>query len=101
VSDVPDKKKGGRYTPPKASSPSKPEPEAEPTPQVGRRPSNPAFLFAVAGLWIAAGIVVWLFLTAGWKLVPAIVFIGVGLFFLRGALQTVVRHDERANTADD
>jgi hypothetical protein len=45
--------------------------------------------------WVAAGIYALFALTASWKLIPAIVFIGVGLFFIRGAASTYVRHDER------
>jgi hypothetical protein len=69
---------------------------SEPTPQVGKRPSNPILLFAVAGMWILAGVVVWSTFTAGWKLIPAVVAIGIGLLFLRGAVLTVNRHEERA-----
>lgn len=49
----------------------------------------------VACLWLAAGIVALLVLDASWKLVPGIVFIGIGLLFLRGAAATVVRHEQR------
>jgi hypothetical protein len=67
-----------------------------PTPQVGRRPSSPFFLFAVAGMWIIVGVVIWMTFSATWKLVPAVVSIGVGLLFLRGAVTTVNRHEERS-----
>jgi hypothetical protein len=59
--------------------------------QVGRRPSNPVFLALVGVLWIGAGFVALLGLQASWKLVPGIVFIGVGLFYVRGAATTAVR----------
>jgi hypothetical protein len=49
----------------------------------------------VACLWLAAGIAVLVKLSASWKLVPGIVFIGIGLLFLRGAAATVVRHEQR------
>ena len=90
--DVAQKKKGGRYTP-KAAPP--PADDASATPQVGRRPSSPAFLFGLAAVWIICGAIAGTVLQTSWKLIPAIVFVGIGMFFLRGALQTVVRHDER------
>jgi hypothetical protein len=67
-----------------------------PTPgRPGRRPSSPGFLLAVALVWIACGVAALVTLHASWKLVPGIVFIGVGLLFLRGAAATVVRRDQR------
>ena len=65
------------------------------TPQVGRRPSPPALLFVVSLSWIATGIVALVALTASWKLIPGIVFIGIGLMYLRGALTTVARRSDR------
>ena len=100
-----DKKKGGRYTPKAGSEPKaepakargrKVDPDA-PTPQVGKRPSSPAYLFMVAALWIVAGGAILQFSSLSFKLVPGVFAIGVGLFFLRGALQTIVRHEERAD----
>jgi hypothetical protein len=67
----------------------------EQQPQVGKRPSNPGFLVLVGIVWIAAGIYELLKLKASWKLVPGIFFIGVGLLFLRGAAQTVLRREQR------
>jgi hypothetical protein len=55
----------------------------------------------IALLWLGAGAFVWIRLDAGWKLVPAAVFVGIGFFYLRGALQTVVRHDERLGGGDN
>ncbi|MBV8951504.1 MAG: hypothetical protein JOZ99_11555 [Actinobacteria bacterium] len=52
-------------------------------------------MFVIAAAWIACGIVALVGLHASWKIVPGIVFIGIGLFFLRGALTTVVRRSER------
>jgi hypothetical protein len=49
----------------------------------------------VALVWITCGVVALVVLHASWKLVPGIVFIGVGLLFLRGAAATVVRRDQR------
>jgi len=46
-------------------------------------------------MWIGAGVVALVSLTASWKLVPGIVFIGIGLLFLRGAAATVVRRADR------
>jgi hypothetical protein len=65
------------------------------TGQVGRRPSSPVWLLTIAVAWIACGIVALVALDASWKFVPGIVFIGIGLFFLRGAAATIVRHSER------
>jgi len=63
--------------------------------QVGRRPSPPAWLFTIAGVWIAVGIIALVALSASWKLIPGVVFIGIGLMYLRGALTTVARRDDR------
>jgi len=72
-----------------------PAPPAPPaTPQVGKRPSQPGFLLVLAVLWIAAGIFELVKLHAAWKLIPGIVFIGIGLLFLRGAATTVVRRSK-------
>ena len=65
------------------------------TPQVGRRPSSPAMLFAIAAMWIVVGVIALVVLSASWKLIPGVVFIGVGLLYLRGALATVARRGER------
>ena len=46
-------------------------------------------------MWVGAGVVALIALTASWKLVPGIVFIGIGLLYLRGAAATVVRRAER------
>ena len=74
----------------------RPRPAADPlTPQVGRRPSPPALLFVVSLSWIATGVVALVALTASWKLIPGIVFIGIGLMYLRGALTTVARRSDR------
>ncbi len=62
--------------------------------QVGRRPSPPPLLFAIAIMWIVAGIVALVAMSASWKLVPGVVFIGIGLLYLRGALTTVARRGD-------
>jgi hypothetical protein len=59
--------------------------------QVGKRPSQPGFLLLLGIVWIACGIIALTSLHAGWKLIPGIVFIGIGLLFVRGAATTVVR----------
>jgi hypothetical protein len=63
--------------------------------QIGRRPSSPGFLVLVSLMWIAVGIIAIISLHAAWRFVPGIVFIGVGLLFLRGAGSTVMRRDRR------
>ena len=45
-------------------------------------------------VWIACGVIALTSLHASWKLVPGIVFIGIGLLFVRGAATTVVRRDK-------
>jgi len=73
-------------------------PDREPSqgpPQVGRRPSSPGFLLTVAIAWIASGIVALVRLKASWKIIPGIVFIGVGILFLRGAAATVLRREQQ------
>jgi hypothetical protein len=50
----------------------------------------------VVGLmWVASGVVALTSLTASWKIIPGVVFIGIGLFFIRGAATSVVRREER------
>jgi hypothetical protein len=68
---------------------------ATPTPQVGRRPSNPGFLLLLALIWIACGVVALVKLHAAWRLVPVIVFIGIGLYFLRGAVTSANRRQQQ------
>ena len=93
------KKRGssGRVTPKAADSPrssARPAREPKPTGQVGRRPSSPRFLLAVALAWIACGIAAFFLFSASWRIVVGAVFIGIGLYWLRGALATVARHEE-------
>ena len=95
---MPPKKKGGRYTPKGGPAPKTPAPRAnrstpDDTAQVGRRPSPTWFLAVIAVLWLGAAAVVALKVDAAWKIVPAVVFAGVGLFYLRAAMQTVVRRE--------
>lgn len=63
--------------------------------QVGKRPSSPRFLGLVALVWIGCGIGALVILHSSWKIVVGIAFIGVGLFYLRGAAMTVLRHEVR------
>ena len=60
-------------------------------PRVGRRPSSPTFLLAVAVAWLAASVFAFFGLHAGWKLIPTICFAGVGLLYLRGAAGAYLR----------
>ncbi|GEM_PF-2539274 len=64
--------------------------------QVGRRPSSPLLLMVVGLMWVAAGVIALFAMTASWRLVPAIAFVGVGLYFVRGASATVLRRDRRS-----
>ncbi len=63
--------------------------------QVGKRPSSPVFLFVVALVWIACGIAAFFLFSASWRIVVGVVFIGIGLFWLRGAMATIARHEDR------
>ncbi|HZQ26860.1 MAG TPA: hypothetical protein VFA94_04085 [Acidimicrobiales bacterium] len=68
----------------------------QPLPQVGRRPSRPGLLLAIGILWAAAGIFALLNLHAAWKLIPGIVFIGIGILYLRAAGTAYLRQTGRA-----
>ena len=59
--------------------------------QVGRRPSNPGLLLVIGLAWIVCGVVALVALHAGWKVVVGIFFIGVGIFYVRGAALTARR----------
>jgi hypothetical protein len=63
--------------------------------QVGKRPSSPRFLLVVAAVWIACGIAAFFLFDSSWRIAVGVVFIGVGLYWLRGALATVARHEGR------
>ena len=85
----------GRVTP-KATAPKQSGPANDddaPLPVVGRRPSNPGFLLLLGVIWIVCGVVALVGLSASWKLIPAIVFIGIGGLFIRGAVSTLARRD--------
>ena len=49
------------------------------------------FLLAVGVSWVVCGVVAFLVMTASWKLVPAIFFVGIGLFWIRGAVTAAAR----------
>jgi VIT1/CCC1 family predicted Fe2+/Mn2+ transporter len=65
---------------------------------IGRRPSSAGFLALVAVMWMAVGVIMFLSLSSSWKLVPAIVAVGIGALFLRGAISTVLRRERRRST---
>ena len=69
----------------------RPVPPVDGSAQVGRRPSSVSFLLAVGVMWIVVGIVALVSLKAGWRLIPGIVFIGIGLLYLRAAAATTLR----------
>ena len=51
-------------------------------------------MLAATGIaWIVCGVVALTTLTATWKFIPAIFFIGVGLLWMRGAAVTFARHE--------
>jgi hypothetical protein len=47
----------------------------------------------LGAMWIVCGIVALVSLSASWKLIPGIVFIGIGGFFVRGAVTAAARRD--------
>jgi hypothetical protein len=83
------KKKGGRPAPQQRRN--VPERVVQP----GKRPSNPAFLGLLGLVWIACGVYAIVALSASWKLIPGIFFIGVGILFLRGTAMTLIRREGR------
>jgi hypothetical protein len=48
-------------------------------------------LAAVGVMWVVVGIVALVSLHVTWRLVPGIVFIGIGLLYLRAAAATSLR----------
>jgi hypothetical protein len=88
------KRKGGRVTP-KGGRPATPPSADKPVGQVGKRPSNPTFLAVVGLAWIICGIAAFFVFKESWRIVVGVVFIGVGLYWLRGAFATITRHEER------
>lgn len=72
--------------------------DGKPPVTIGRRPSSAGFLAMVAVMWMAVGVVLFLTLTTGWRLIPAILAFGIGVLFLRGAGSTVLRRERRRST---
>jgi hypothetical protein len=62
---------------------------------VGKRPSSPANLLVLGVAWIACGVLAFVVLKAGWKIIPGVVMIGIGLLFLRGAFTSIARQERR------
>jgi len=54
-------------------------------------------LLLVALAWVAAGIVSLVAFHASWKLIPVIVFFGIGLLYLRAAGTAYLRQTGRSN----
>jgi len=69
------------------------KPQSDGPGQVGKRPSSPGFLFGIGLVWILCGVYALFSLHATWKLVPGVVFIGIGLLWLRGAITASARRD--------
>ena len=57
----------------------------------GRRVVRPGLQLLIAVLWIVAGVVTLVRVHAAWRLLPAVAFIGVGVFYLRAAGTTFLR----------
>jgi hypothetical protein len=53
-------------------------------------------LLAVGVVWILCGVYALFGLNASWKLIPGVVFIGVGLLWLRGAVTAGARQGPSA-----
>jgi hypothetical protein len=62
--------------------------------QVGRRPSNPAFLLLLGVVWVVCAVVAATGLHTSWRLIPTIGFAGIGLYFLRGGAVTLIRRGD-------
>jgi hypothetical protein len=98
------KRKGGRVTPKggasassngSGASPKGSGGKDEPVGQVGKRPSPPIFLLLIGFAWIICGVFALFLFKPSWRIVVGVVFIGIGLFWMRGAMATYARHDER------
>jgi len=92
------RRKSGRATPP--AGPDRVRPGArgfdpDHPGQVGRRPSSAGFLLLVSIMWVGVGVIILITVHWKWRLIPAIVAIGIGLLFLRGLAVTVVRRTGR------
>ena len=60
---------------------------------VGRHPSPPALLAVIAVAWLAASVYTLVRLHASWKLIPVVVFAGIGLLYLRAAAMSYLRRE--------
>jgi hypothetical protein len=49
-------------------------------------------------MWIVVGVIELFALSASWRFVPGILFIGIGVLFLRGAAVTFARREDRQGT---
>lgn len=58
---------------------------------VGKHPSSPWLLGVVGFSWLAAATFALLRLHASWKLIPVVVFAGIGVLYLRGAAASYLR----------
>lgn len=58
---------------------------------VGKHPSPPGFLLVVALAWFAAAVGALVILHSSWKLIPVVVFAGIGVLYLRGAMSAYLR----------
>jgi hypothetical protein len=108
-----DKRKGGRVTPkkeaptrrsrrpvaPRRIGPFEKPDSSKPVGQVGRRPSSPIKLFVFFVLYFACGIVALFTFSGSLRIILGVVFIGVSLFWLRGASAAVVRQQQERRQA--
>lgn len=103
-------KKGGRVTPKKGTAPpartrrsiaparigpfEKPDRD-RPLGQVGRRPSSPTKLLVFSIVYVACGVLSFFALKGTFGVVIGVVFIGIGLLWLRGAATAKLRQQQR------
>lgn len=71
----------------------KPDPN-RPLGQVGKRPSSPIKLFVFFVVYFACGIIAFVGLHGGLHIFLGIVFVGISLFWLRGAATAVARQQQ-------
>jgi hypothetical protein len=117
-----DKDKRGRVTPKKGTPPpsssgaspsgarrglpgrigpfERPDPD-KPLGQVGKRPSSPLKLFAFFLVYFVCGIIAFFVLKGGLRVILGILFIGISLFWLRGAATATVRLQRLRDGKDD
>lgn len=68
--------------------------------QVGRRPSSPFKLLAFAAAYVACGIIALFSLKGSLRVILGVVFIGVGLLWLRGAATAALRQQRRTDDGE-